>query len=96
MDERRSDVRARSLLGGKIIFNHRNSTMDCVVRNLSATGARIVMSESVIVPNEFELHIPQKGTSYRAQMRWRTATEFGVQFLLIESVQGESDTIAAN
>jgi hypothetical protein len=81
MDERRSDVRARSLLRGRIIFNQRGSTMDCVIRNLSATGARIVMGETVVVPKEFELSIPQKGTTYRARLRWRTATEFGVEFL---------------
>ena len=81
MSERRQTTRNRSLLGGRIIFNNRNSSLDCVVRNLSPTGARIVLGSSVTVPDEFELYLPQKGKSRLARMKWRNPSEFGVEFL---------------
>ena len=79
MQDRRTTVRARSFLGGKIIFNNRNSSLDCLVRNVSAQGARLIVSEALVVPEEFELVIPQKGRSYRALLKWRSATECGVR-----------------
>jgi hypothetical protein len=81
MQDRRTTARARSFLGGKIIFNNRSSSLDCLVRNVSAAGARIIMSETLVVPDEFELFIPQKGRSYRAQLKWRKASECGVRLL---------------
>ena len=41
MCERGKSDRARTFLGGMIAFNKRNSTMDCRVRDFSATGARV-------------------------------------------------------
>ena len=32
-------------------------------------------------PNEFELHVPHKGRSFRARLRWRTSDAVGVEFL---------------
>jgi PilZ domain len=81
MQDRRNTVRARSFLGGKIIFNNRNSSLDCLVTNLSSEGARIILSETVVVPDEFELAIPQKGRSFRAKLKWRNASEYGVRLL---------------
>jgi hypothetical protein len=80
MPERRSHNRVRSLLGARIVFNNRLSSLDCLIRNLSDTGARLIVSDAVSVPDEFELYLPQRNRTYRAQVRWRTATEFGVHF----------------
>jgi hypothetical protein len=94
MQDRRNTVRARSFLGGKIVFNNRSSSLDCLVRNVSPEGARIAMSETVVVPEEFELLIPQKGRSYRAQLKWRNASECGVR--LLPNIAGSrSDPIEA-
>jgi hypothetical protein len=81
MDERRKTNRPRSLLGARIVYNNRSSTLDCMVRNLSNTGARLVFSGPVAVPEEFELVIPQKGQTHRCKIAWRESREFGVEFL---------------
>jgi hypothetical protein len=80
MLERRDFQRRRTLLGGRIAFNHCYSTLDCVVRNMSQNGAMLVFEDSITVPNEFDLMIPQKGESRRARIVWRQENETGVAF----------------
>ena len=79
-DIRRAD-RIRCLLRAQIIFNNRMSTVDCTIKNISETGAKLVLANTLSVPNEFELHIPQKGRSYRARMIWRDTESLGVEFV---------------
>jgi hypothetical protein len=57
-----------TLFGAKIIFNKRLSVIDCVVRNMSPSGAKLHLADLLHVPNEFELYIPKKGCSYRARL----------------------------
>ena len=76
-DLRRSE-RAKTLWGAKIIFNNRMSTMDCIVKNISSSGAKLALSGSLPVPNEFELHIPRKGRSHRARLIRRDSEGIGV------------------
>jgi len=90
MAERRNDSRARSFLGAKIIFNNRNSSIECLIKNISDTGARLALSEAVIVPDEFELQIPKQGRSFRARLAWRRSDEFGVQFLGQQVAEAEA------
>jgi PilZ domain-containing protein len=81
MAERRKSVRSRTYLGGVIAFNKRRSTMNCYVRNISAAGARVALTNAAVIPDQFELAIAQKERSYRARMVWRGANEAGVAFL---------------
>ena len=55
--------------------------MDCVVRNMSQNGARIVFVSTDTVPNEFDLTVQHKGDSRRARIIWRTKKDAGVVFL---------------
>ena len=79
--ENRKDERIKSLLKAKIVFNHRMTTFDCVVKNVSRYGAKVAIDPAVSFPNEFELEIPLKGKSYHAKMRWRDRESMGVEFL---------------
>jgi hypothetical protein len=81
MTEARHHERVRTILGAQIVFNNRNSTLECQVRNISSAGAKLVLSESVTLPEEFEIHIPQKGRTFRARLRWRTPDGAGIEFL---------------
>jgi hypothetical protein len=56
------------------------------VRNLSQFGAKIVFGHTALVPTEFDLLIPQKGDSRRAQIVWREDKQAGVAFLQSEGV----------
>ena len=81
MQERRKLARGRTYLGGVIAFNRENSTMDCLVRNLSVGGAKISFTNTATVPDEFDLTIKQKGRALLARMVWRRADEAGIVFL---------------
>jgi hypothetical protein len=81
MLDRRKLHRGRTYLGGRIAFNNRSSTFDCLVRNLSQDGARIVFSDAAILPGEFDFTIHRKGESRRARIVWRDETQAGILFL---------------
>src|SRR5690606_16497498 len=53
-DKRRAP-RKRILKGATIAFNDRSSTMSCVVRDISDTGARLRLTKGQVVPSRFEL-----------------------------------------
>jgi hypothetical protein len=84
MEERRTDGRLPSYLGGKVIYNNRLSTIDCVVRNISDDGVRLSFGALVAVPDEFELHIPQKGLRFQAHVSWRKGKEIGAAVVKAE------------
>lgn len=81
MQERRAFIRNRTYIGGKVVFNRRLSTMDCLVRNLSADGAKLTFCETGIIPSEFDITINNKGDSRRARIIWRTREEAGIRFV---------------
>jgi hypothetical protein len=80
--------RVRAFLGARILFRQGNSTLDCRVRDISLYGAKLVMSSTVALPEEFDLTIPQKGRRYRCVLRWRRADQAGVKFLTSVSERG--------
>jgi hypothetical protein len=81
MSEARRSDRLKSLLRARIIFNAGNSTIDCLIRNVSAHGMRLQLAENLSVPAEFDLEVPHKGRSYRARLVWRGDGMIGVAFV---------------
>ena len=77
----RQDERVRSFLRARILFNNHNTTVECIVKNISASGAKIDVNNSISIPSEFDLDIPQKGKIYRAKMMWRDTVSIGVSFV---------------
>lgn len=80
MAERRHATRKKSFLRGCVYFNKRRGAMDCLIRDLSEAGARIIFSSAVNVPDVVELYIPQKEETIRARVKWRRGDEVGLAF----------------
>lgn len=80
MQNMRSAERIRSFLRAQIIFNNRMSTIDCIIKNISATGARIALNDTLAVPTEFDIYIPQKSRGHHARLVWRDKDAIGVEF----------------
>lgn len=80
MEERRKVPRHKSLLRGRVYFNNRNSTAECLVRDISAQGARLIFADEVMIPDIVDLYIPHKDQTFRAQVVWRNADESGIAF----------------
>jgi PilZ domain len=100
MAERRTASRQKSFLQGRIYFNNRRSSVDCLIRDYSDTGARLRFSEAANVPDAIELYIPNKDEFHRARIEWRSGNEMGVSFgdevrstsITPEATQGDLST----
>ncbi len=80
MDEHRKTGRSRTVLRATIIFNNRNSSLDCMIRNFSDVGAKILIDDTIAIPQQFELQVPQKGRSFASKVIWRSNGEIGIEF----------------
>lgn len=78
--EQRHDVRKRTFLKGRILFNKGAASMDCLIRDLSEAGARLELSETSTLPEVFDLYIAQKEETFRATLRWRRDNSVGIAF----------------
>jgi hypothetical protein len=85
MSERRRAARQRSFLQGRLFYNGRRNSVDCVIRDISDTGARLQFSAAVTVPEALELYVPNKDQMYRVRAEWRRGEEMGVVFLTAAS-----------
>ncbi len=80
MAERRQSKRRKSFLRGCIYFNNRRGAVDCLIRDISETGARLLFSDAISIPDVIELYIPQKEQTLRAIVQRRHGEEVGVAF----------------
>ena len=78
MDHNRIAARHRTLKAGTIEFS--GGAIDCLVRNLSATGAALEISNQVGVPETFVLLVPGDGLQLRCDVVWRKQYRIGVTF----------------
>lgn len=80
MLERRKSARSRILKSAKLILG-RTSIIDCAVRNLTNTGARIQVANTVNLPQDFEMTSTGGHSIRPCRLVWRTVTETGVEFV---------------
>lgn len=80
MADLRTSPRRRTLLGARIEFNNRSSTMNCVVRDLSDTGARLALASAAQLPEQFDLVVEPQNRKYRATVKWKRLALVGVAF----------------
>jgi hypothetical protein len=92
MVERRKQQRWPAYWAGRIIFKRSGTATECLVRNTSSGGAKLVLRGAIFVPPEFELNIPKHGADYHATVVWRRSDEIGVTFKRIDRV--EAPTVA--
>ena len=88
--ERRRIARQKSFLRGVVYFDDHRSALDCLIRDVSPYGARLVFSDAVSAPDTVDLHIPQKSQTLRAHVIWRHGQEIGVAFA--QATQVDHDT----
>ena len=80
MAERRRSVRKKSFLRGCVYFDKRRSAIDCLIRDISDQGARIIFSGTTNFPDVVELYIPHQEQTVRAPVQWRRGDEVGLAF----------------
>jgi hypothetical protein len=77
---RRNSTRSRVLRGAKIILGT-SSVMDCVVRNVTKSGARLQITNTVELPEDLGLTFDGGRSIRECRVVWRTVSETGVKFV---------------
>jgi hypothetical protein len=80
VSNRREQFRRTVIKGARIVFNDRQSTLDCRVRDLTPDGARLDFATQQLLPHEFDLHVAGNPVR-RCGLRWARGTFAGVRFL---------------
>ena len=78
MDDHRIAPRQRVLKAGTIEFS--GSKVDCLIRNISATGAALEINSPLWFPDVFVLVTTSDGSSRRCHIVWRSGKRIGVTF----------------
>lgn len=73
----RGAQRDRVLKGGQITFG--NSVLDCIVLDVSISGARVSCSTLALVPEVVTLRL-RDGSTYPARRAWARGEELGLEF----------------
>ena len=76
----RENTRRRVLKSGVIAYSGRQVTLKCAVRDLSESGARLLVEGSIAAPDTFELLCEIDGMAVDCIVVWRRAMEIGVRF----------------
>jgi two-component system cell cycle response regulator len=79
--DRRQHRRQRVLKRAQIILKGLGSTLDCVVRDVSPTGALIRVNDYFSAPDEFDLFLLDSRTTRRVEVRWQIGNDIGIRFI---------------
>jgi hypothetical protein len=79
--ERRAALRHKSFIQGRIYFNHRRSSMDCIIREFTDIGARLEFSDVAALPDIFEVYVPSKDRYFQARAVWHRGNTIGVSWM---------------
>jgi hypothetical protein len=82
MQELRQAQRIRTFKGGSILFGN-EPTVECLIRNLSETGACLEIgnpSSPALVPDSFALIIKPENLKRDCRVMWRSDRRVGVLF----------------
>ena len=76
----RAEVRKRCFMAATISFNKGLTSCECVIRNLSESGARLDVASPVSLPTFFHLYIPAQQKQLFVELKWRSESEVGIEF----------------
>jgi hypothetical protein len=71
--------RSCSFLGATIVLDGEKSVFDCIVKDISETGARLTLQNDLPIPEAFGLRIVD-GREFECVVRWGRINALGVSF----------------
>jgi hypothetical protein len=81
MTEARRSTRSKALIGALALFNEGRLSVECQIRDISSTGAKLLISSMIPLPHEFMLQVPSRGQTYKVVLRRRHGDQAGVEFV---------------
>jgi len=79
MQNRRESTRQRVLKGGSIAFG-KGAAIGCVIRNMTRSGACLLVESSIGIPDQFELFLSDDKSRRQCGVVWRSVDQIGVAF----------------
>ena len=79
MTERRKYQRLKVLKGVKLVLGT-SSVLDCTVRDLSSTGARIEVQNAIGLPEAVDVTFDGGHTFRPCLLKWQKLDQIGVEF----------------
>lgn len=76
---RRIYARHRCLLACRIVFGVGGLTADAVLRDRSASGARLRLNSPLPLPRHFQVLFAKDGECFEAELIWRRGIDLGVR-----------------
>jgi hypothetical protein len=80
--------RKRTFLNGKLVYGDGNFTMDCLVRDISESGAKVVLTRHHPLPAELYLIVTKYCVAFHAKIRWVNFPARGLQFSRVYPLGG--------
>jgi PilZ domain len=89
MSENRRAPRRRCLIGAHVKLERQASTINCVVRSLSESGAKIEFEAIQLLPNRFTLRL-DSGVEYTVtSVAWQIEKQMGIVFSQVSDANDE-------
>src|SRR5690348_18038073 len=79
-EELRKSRRKRTLMRGKLAYGAGAFSIDCVISDLSETGARVQVQEGATIPEEVYLIHLRTRIAYESKVAWRRDNFAGLEF----------------
>lgn len=89
--ERRRGARHRALLAAKMATEDASMTVDCVIRNLSDTGALVETPSPQLLPAELHLVQLKDGVAWDARVVWRRGHQVGLELVTRHDLRESTD-----
>lgn len=80
MTDGREDKRIRSIIGARAIVASSGTGFDCIIRDMSGSGARIEFSDFVALREDFKLLIKNENKVVPVKTSWQRGKQAGVRF----------------
>jgi hypothetical protein len=93
-ERRRGSPRRRVLMSAQIVYHQGKIAVDCVIRNISETGAQLATETALDLPPSFWLRL-QDGTRRPVELVWSKATLMGVRFIDVQHPQQSAAQVKA-
>ena len=87
--------RKRVLRGGKIVYGEEGEySLDCLIHDVSESGARISLKPNEFIPTNFYLVDVQTGLAHEASASWirvmKSTPQFGLKFSKTHEIESVS------
>jgi hypothetical protein len=82
VEKRSSERRRLRLRSGKLLDSHNRFLCECLVRDRSGYGLRLVLARNIGLPPRYHLYDDETGSVHAIATVWRRSVTLGVRFCL--------------